>query len=242
MILYATLALCAAVTGVVVYRYDLYDREPFWLLGLCAALAAGAMSAAGRLESLAFQTWPPHGNASMALLAAVVEELAKLGVVAGIALVDRRHFNDPLDGLVYGSLAGLGAAVEESVAFLRSASHAPAVLPGSEVVRIAGHLVMGGLGAFGLGALRLSRPRAWAWVLTGWAAAVTLHFLWDWNSLRAITNRRALEALPAVGLMLGGLVVWRRLVTIGLGWSKAVFAAAPGEEARLVDRVKGNAA
>lgn len=26
MILYATLALCAAVTGVVVYRYDLYDR------------------------------------------------------------------------------------------------------------------------------------------------------------------------------------------------------------------------
>jgi RsiW-degrading membrane proteinase PrsW (M82 family) len=178
----------------------------------------------------------------MALLAAVVEELAKLGVVAAIALVDRRHFNDPLDGLVYGSLAGLGAAVEESVAFLRSASHAPTLLPGSEVVRIAGHLVMGGMGAFGLGALRLGRPRAWTWVLSGLAAAVTLHFLWDWNSLRAITNRRTLEALPAVGLMLGGLVVWRRLVTIGLRWSKAVFAAPPVEEARLVDRVKGNAA
>ena len=125
MILYATLALCAAVTGVVVYRYDLYDREPWWLLGACSALAAGAMTTAGRLESLVFRNWPAPGDAATALMAAAVEELAKLGVVAAIALVDRRDFNDPLDGLVYGSMAGLGAAVEESVAFLRGASPRP---------------------------------------------------------------------------------------------------------------------
>jgi RsiW-degrading membrane proteinase PrsW (M82 family) len=227
MILYATLALCAAVTGVVVYRYDLYDREPWWLLGVCAALGAGAMTTAGRLESLVFRTWPVPGDAITALLAAVLEELAKLGVVAAIALLDRRDFNDPLDGLIYGSVAGLGAAVEESAAFLRSATHAPVLLPGSELVRIAGHLVMGGIGAFGLGALRSKGPRAWVWLVGPFGAAVALHFLWDWMSLRSVPVQPALRALPAAALMLAGLVVWRKLVTLGLSWSRAVFVPGP---------------
>lgn len=224
MILYATLALCAAFTSVVVYRYDLYDREPWWLLVLCAALAAGAMTAVGRVEDLVFRTWPPRSDAHTALMAALLEELGKVAVVATIAFLDRRDFNDPLDGLVYGSVAGLGAAVEESVGFLRGAVHAPTLLPGSEVVRIAGHLVMGGIGAFGLGALRRERPRALAWVAGGFGAAVALHFLWDWMSLRAVPMPPAQRALPAAALMLGGLVVWRKLVTIGLYWSRAVFA------------------
>ena len=222
MILYATLALCAAFTGVVVYRYDLYDREPWPLLLLCATLGAGAMTTAGRVESVAFRSWPHQGDAATALLAAAIEELGKVGVVAAIALLDRRDFNDPLDGLIYGSVAGLGAALEESVGFLRGAAHTPALLPGSEVVRIAGHLVMGGIGAFGLGALRLRRPRAWAWLLSSFAAAVALHFLWDWMSLSPV--EQALQALRASALMLGGLLLWRRLVTIGLSWSQAVFA------------------
>ena len=226
MILYATLALCAAFTGVVVYRYDLYDREPWPLLLLCAALGAGAMTTSGRIESLVFRTWTPTGDATTALLAAVVEELGKLAVVAAIALLDRRDFNDPLDGLIYGSVAGLGAAVEESVGFLRGAAHAPTLLPGSEVVRISGHLVMGGIGAFGLGALRLRRPRAWGWVLSTFALAVALHFSWDWMSLGPAPGQ-AVQALRASALMLGGLVVWRRLLTVGLSWSRAIFAPGP---------------
>lgn len=160
-------------------------------------------------------------------MAAAIEELGKLAVVASIALLNRRDFNDPLDGLVYGSVAGLGAAVEESVGYLRGAVHAPTLLPGSEVVRIAGHLAMGGIGAFGLGALRWKRPRAWAWLLGSFGAAVALHFLWDWMSLRSVPVPPALRALPAAALMLTGLVVWRRLVAIGLNWSRAVFAPGP---------------
>ena len=228
MILYATLALCAAFTGVVVYRYDLYDREPWPLLLLCATLGAGAMSTAGRVESVAFRSWPQPGYAATALLAAAIEELGKVGVVAAIALLDRRDFNDPLDGLIYGSVAGLGAAVEESVGFLRGAAHGPTLLPGSEIVRIAGHLVMGGIGGFGLGALRLRRPRAWAWLLSSFAAAVALHFLWDWMSLSP-AREQALQALRASALMLVGLLLWRRPMTIGLSWSQAVFAPSLAE-------------
>jgi RsiW-degrading membrane proteinase PrsW (M82 family) len=229
MILYATLALCAASTGVLVYRYDLYDREPWWLLFLCATLGALAMTAAGRVESSIFRTWP-LGDPATSFLAAGLEELGKLGVVAAIARFDRRDFNDPLDGLIYGSLAGLGAAVEESFGFLHAAPRSPALLPGSEVVRIAGHLVMGGIGAFGLGPVRLERPRARAWLLGGFALAVALHFLWDWMSLDPVAGPQAIQALCASALMLGGLVIWRRLLTIGLAWSRAVFL--PGAGAR----------
>jgi len=231
VILYPMLGLCAAFTAIVVYRYDLYDREPWALLVLCAAAGALAMTAAGRVESSAFRIWPHLGDGAIALLAAMVEELGKLTVVAAVAVLARRYFNDPLDGLVYGSVAGLGAAVEESVGFLRGAAHAPALVPGSEVVRIAGHLVMGGIGAFGLGALRFARPRWPAWLLGSFSAAVALHFFWDWLSLEPATpHSEAVHALCASALMLLGLVVWRRLVAIGLSWSQAVFA--PG----LADR------
>ena len=110
--------------------------------------------------------------------------------------------------------------------FLRGAAHAPALLPGSEVVRIAGHLVMGGIGAFGLGPLRMGRPRAWGWLLSSLVAAVALHFLWDWMSLGPAPEQ-AIQALRASALMLGGLLAWRRLVAIGLSWSRAVFAPGP---------------
>ena len=235
MILYATLALCAVFTAVVVYKYDLYDREPWPLLFLCAALGAVAMTAAGRVESLAFRSWPRLGDGAIAFVAAAVEELGKLLVVTAIALLARRQFNDPLDGLIYGSVAGLGAALEESVGVLRGAAHAPLLLPGSEVVRISGHLVMGGIGAFGLGALRLKRPWAWGWLLSSFAAAGALHFLWDWLSLSPAPEQQAVQALRASALMLGGLVVWRRLVTIGLSWSQPVFAPGPSRAGAIVE-------
>ena len=219
------LGLCAAFLAIVVYRYDLYDREPWALLLLCAAAGGGAMTVAGRVESLAFRIWPHLGDGAIALLAAAVEELGKLAVVAAVAVLARRYFNDPLDGLIYGSVAGLGAAVEESVGFLRVRAHAPSLLPGSEVVRIAGHLVMGGIGAFGLGALRFSRPRWLGWLIGSFGVAVALHFLWDWVSLEPLApHREAVHVLTASVLMLGGLLVWRRLVAVGPAWSKAVFA------------------
>ena len=50
MILYSTLGLCALAAAVLVYRHDLYDREPLPLLGLTVALGAGAIGLAGRAE------------------------------------------------------------------------------------------------------------------------------------------------------------------------------------------------
>lgn len=51
MLLYAMLALCALLIGLLVYRYDLHDREPWQMLLLAVVMGAGGMFLAGASRS-----------------------------------------------------------------------------------------------------------------------------------------------------------------------------------------------
>jgi RsiW-degrading membrane proteinase PrsW (M82 family) len=191
------------------------------------------MAGAARVEDAVFGALVAPTPLGLAGAAALVEESAKLLVVAGFALFARRIFNDPMDGLIYGSLAGLGAALEEAVAVLRATPRAGALLPPEELVRLCGHLVFGGIAGFGVGAarLRLFRwPRALA---GGFVGASALHFGWDVIALRAemapLGPRR--EPLFAAGWMLLGLLLYGRLVVVASAWSQAIFS--PGVARRL---------
>ncbi len=230
MILYSTLGLCALAAAVLVYRHDLYDREPLPLLGLTIALGAGAIGLAGRAEEWTFAALRLASPREIAAVVALLEELGKLAVVTAIALLARRAFNDPMDGIIYGSMAGLGMAVEESVYCLRGST--AKLLPPEEVVRICGHLVMGGIGGFALGMARVRR-RGWPLAIpAGFAAAVGLHFGWDWLALSA-SARGFTEAQAglAVALMLGGMLAYGALLTIASHWSHALFS--PGSPERV---------
>ena len=242
MLLYAALFLCAAVVAIIVYRYDMHDREPPLLLALTVGLGMGAMWLAGKAQVFWLEQAPGGIGVSarntplVAFLAATHEEAGKALAVLAIALVFRRRFNDPMDGIIYGSFAGLGAAVEESIAVLRH-SDPVSLLPPAEVIRLLGHLVMGGIGGFGLG-LAFQRHRAWGWALAGsFLAAVLLHFVWDLIALPAndIRGTGAPAAptrghsLAAIAVMLAGLVVYGSLVAAGSRFSRRAFApGAPG--------------
>ncbi|MBX3356996.1 MAG: PrsW family intramembrane metalloprotease [Phycisphaeraceae bacterium] len=238
MLVYAMLAVSALVIAVIVYRYDLYDREPWWLLVVATALGAAGMWVAGRVQvmliSAAGSLAAEHFDTAMALVAATTEEANKILGVAVVAVCFRRWFNDPLDGLVYGSFAGLGAAILESVGVVSEAAH-EGVLPAHEVVRLAGHLVMGGIAGFGLGLWPFRRrgwngrhgPLPWVWAAAGcFLAAWTLHFLWDLVAFAAERRGRMTPMLTACAMtmMLGGLLLFRGLVGIGAARSRAVFA------------------
>jgi RsiW-degrading membrane proteinase PrsW (M82 family) len=207
-----------------VYRYDMYDREPAALLALTGVGGAAAMALLEAVEAALIPLLPPLGGAGPAAVAAVCEETAKLLVVAAIAVLARRHFNDPMDGVIYGSVAGLGAAVEESVAFLGDGTSG-AWLPPGEIVRLLGHLVMGGIGCFGLG-LVAGRRRGWPLALFGcWSAAVLLHFAWDWISLRPhALGAVSLPSVLAATLMVSGLLLYGALVASASARSRREFA------------------
>ncbi len=47
MLLYVTLALCALLAGLLVYRYDMYDREPWYMMVTAIVVGATAMWGTG---------------------------------------------------------------------------------------------------------------------------------------------------------------------------------------------------
>jgi RsiW-degrading membrane proteinase PrsW (M82 family) len=238
MIIYATLLVCALLAGVLVYRYDLYDREPVLLLLVVAAVGGALMYIAGWVQVMVLSSMgtlaAQNFNLWAALAAAVTEETAKVLAVVFIAVVFRRHFNDPMDGLIYGSLAGVGCAVEEAVGVLLRDGGAMA--PGEAPVRIMGHLVMGGIGGFALGLpLARPRPKMWAMAVVGsLGTAAALHMLWD---LIAFDARDLGRMMPghqagAVALMLAGMVIYGGMVVAASGMSRRTLD--PASRRRLL--------
>jgi RsiW-degrading membrane proteinase PrsW (M82 family) len=221
MLLYATLIACAGLFAWQVYRYDLKDREPVPALLLAACFGAAGMWLAGlvqlvimrELGNFAVVNW----TLCMSAAAAVTEEVAKFCAIVMVIGLRPRWFNDPLDGLIYGAFAGLGAAMLESVALL--AARPSGFLPATEPVRLAGHLVMGGIGGFGIAYLKLGR-RGWrSRLASGLFAAVGLHFAWDVVAFDAAARGEMTPGHTAASmlLMLAGFVSFRAMIRLAAG-------------------------
>ncbi len=224
ILLYSMLAVCGVLCVALIRRYDLHDREPWWAVLLAVALGAVAMFIAGRTQVWILSaggSWAARNfNLLMAICAGVTEEAAKALVVVMLAVVCRSIFNDPLDGLIFGALAGLGAALEESVVFLLHEQRA-GVLPGTEPVRLMGHLVMGGISGFGFGSLaRVGRssPATLArwWIPVGLGLGIGLHVLWDIVAFDAgdLGRMLAWHTASGMGLMAAGFVTFGLFVRI----------------------------
>lgn len=238
--LYGTLLVCAACIGWAAWRYDLYDREPLGPILVAVGAGAAFMWIAGHVQGwlISRTVDVAHelaGNALWATFAGVTEEIAKLTAVGVVFVTCRRHFNDPMDGLVYGAFAGLGAAIEESVFHLGFRVQS-GLLPAQEPVRLAGHLIMGGIGGFGVGMLALGRRTWWLWTIASLTGATVLHVLWDVVAFAA-ADRAAAGGTPlrkhivaGMMLMLLGMVVFRRLVEVGSRLSRRKFVSGPLSE------------
>jgi RsiW-degrading membrane proteinase PrsW (M82 family) len=152
MFIYLFVAACAVLLGWLVYRYDLYEKEPWYLLLLAAMLGFFAMWGLGYLEDQTHRVLSidERSLGAMALVAASHEEVAKMLLVVLIALLFRTHFNDPMDGLIYGAFAGLGMALEESLFYI-GVQGTDSGQFGTEPVRLLLHLLLGGLSGFAIG-------------------------------------------------------------------------------------------
>lgn len=226
--IYITLLVCAVLAGLLVYRYDLYEREPWWMIAIAILGGAGAMEFCGWWEDLTLE-WIGtniYAPTTIATVAATHEELARFIVVLLLAWLFRRQVNDPMDGLIYGSMVGLGMAVNESLFYLDLIPPRTSFLPPGEFVRLMGHLVMGGIGGFGVGVAVMRNRRAW-WVVPGCLAiAMLLHFLWDWIAFTSAQRpgREPLHIVGAISVMLFGLLFYGMLVVVGSDWSRRIFA------------------
>ncbi|MFZ4515442.1 MAG: PrsW family intramembrane metalloprotease, partial [Acidimicrobiia bacterium] len=109
---------------------DLFEKEPLWLVSIAflwGAIPAVVIALIGELAgSLAYSTLvsadPNNVDAvSAAVLAPVIEELAKGAFLALLFVAFRRQIDSPLDGLVIGATVGFGFAASENVVYLLGA-------------------------------------------------------------------------------------------------------------------------
>lgn len=224
MALYVALGLCALLAGLLVYRYDLYEREPWYMVVLAVFLGAVSMRLVGALELVSLVLVDSH--VAVAALAALHEEAARLAVVIAIAVVFPRQFNDPMDGIVYGSMVGLGMALEESFYLLGLLESPDVLLLPVEAVRLLGHLVMAGIVGFAIGLARVRAPQWPSQLARCLVVAFLLHFSWDWIALAAsdAASLTTLQTIASIALMLFGIVFYGSLVVAGSRLSKKMFA------------------
>lgn len=237
MLSYLVLALGGLLFGAMVYRYDMHEREPWWMF--VAAACAGALTMWGAFElELFIQDLAGASDQSLlkAALAGSLEELAKLAVPIAIALVIRKHFNDPMDGLVYGSLAGLGAALFEGAWwqwFAPSEGSSALAMHGPNAMRLLMHTLWGGIVGSALGLIVMKKP--WRITLARRLGLIMLiHFAWDYFVGFVAEQNNWHRLIAAV--LLGTSVVWYGLLVVQANkWSRSMHA--PTSKQRLVGRI-----
>ena len=87
------------------------------VLGAFSGVAAGAVEVWLRRHlPIAHNPWLAADEIAL-FIAAIPEEIAKVSVIAAIAL-RARHFDEPMDGVVYGTAVGLGFAALENLLYV----------------------------------------------------------------------------------------------------------------------------
>ncbi|MBX2852521.1 MAG: PrsW family intramembrane metalloprotease [Phycisphaeraceae bacterium] len=239
MFSYLVLALGGLLFGAMVYRYDMHEREPWWML--VGAAFAGALTMWGAFElELLIQDLAGASDRSAlkAVLAGTLEELAKLAVPVAVLLLMKKHFNDPMDGLIYGSLAGVGAAVFEGAWwqwFAPPQGSSVLAAHGPNAMRLLMHTLWGGVVGSALGLIVMKKP--WRQALTRRVALIMLiHFAWDFFLGFLPADEQTGWHRLIAALLVGVSIVWYGLLVVQANkWSRSLHA--PTSKQRLVGRV-----
>ncbi|MGA3057834.1 MAG: PrsW family intramembrane metalloprotease [Candidatus Limnocylindrales bacterium] len=190
--------LYAVPVAFLIYRLDLFEREPKALLA--AALIWGGVIATG-LAIYANEAWGSVvGKVApdialdwgAAIVAPPVEETLKLMGVVLLFLIVPEEFDGPLDGFVYGAMVGLGfTAVEDTMYFLMPVFASGVDQTGPVIdtffIRVIGgglygHVLFAGLTGMGFAYFATSRAalsRRIAGFGGCFAAAFLAHAFWD---------------------------------------------------------------
>jgi RsiW-degrading membrane proteinase PrsW (M82 family) len=155
-----------------VRRFDRVRPEPMWLVLATFALGCLSIVPAGLIEAglaklspwldpglvtMGGQAWAlPIAIPVFTLCIGAVEEGTKMLAAWSLA-GHRREFDEPVDGIVYGSAAALGFAAVENVKYFAIGRMAGTVISLRAFVSVPAHLFFGAIWGYALGQKLVSR-------------------------------------------------------------------------------------
>lgn len=185
------------------FRQDSSDKEPISLLATTFGLGVLAILPAAWLE-MPFRDMliAPAGSLSrlVTLIAAVglIEEASKLAAL--YPAYRSPAWNEPVDGIIYGSTAGLGFAAAENL--LYAATFGFEVLPLRAVFASLAHASFSGLVGFYLARVKLRGQSGWI-AIYGLLVAAVLHGFYNFVLID--------EAIPAAFAIPLVFLIYRHL-------------------------------
>ena len=189
------------------YSRDRYEKEPRRLILKTFLVAALLIIPVVIAELIGTLILPPLEDPLLLFLhflivVALVEESSKYAAVR-ISVYSSREFNEPMDGLVYGAIAGLGFAAPENLLYVLSRGAALGII--RAILSVPGHALWGAIIGYYLALQKFKADRDAG--IRGLALAVALHTIFDYglvafNSLVGI-------AIASVVAIAGWLLFFR---------------------------------
>lgn len=201
-----------------VYTRDRYEPEPRKLILKTFFVGAVMVVPVAFTEIVGRLILPLSDNLltiflHFLLVIALVEESSKY-VAVRVSAYGAREFNESMDGLVYGAIAGLGFAAPENVVYVLSRGLATGII--RAVLSVPGHALWGAIIGYYLARYKLG-IRGSSSSLEGLSYAIILHAVFDFSLV-------ALD--PIMGVTIA-------ILDVAFGWvvffrfTKAALAAGP---------------
>jgi len=226
---------------VVIYRFDRYEREPWWLVLLTFLYGAiGAIVLGVLLSLMVIMVADKNDDFSFgaSIVAPLCEEPSKALIVYLLLLT--RHFDNTTDGLIYGAASGLGFAMTEN--FLYFVQGDTGVMEDWEKLVLLRSLFSAlmhcaATATFGavLGRFRY-RGGLKQWLiapLIGLSIAVALHMAFNTALVQSAMQEDEQVAYLAFGLIPIAAITLFTLTMISLGREHRMLAAELREEAAV---------
>ncbi len=208
-----------------VRRFDRARPEPIWLVVATFALGGLSVIPAGLVEiacaaatpwldpsvmTLGGQAWAlPIAILVFSLVIGVAEEGSKFLGAWSLAR-HRREFDEPIDGIIYGSAASLGFAAVENVKYFAIGRMSGVVIAVRAFVSVPAHLFFGAIWGYALGRQLVSKKVS---VLAFFVLAAVAHGTFD--ALLSTDGMQLAATLLVLGLAFGFVAMLQSALRYG---------------------------
>lgn len=201
--------LLAVVPGLAIawfiYRIDKYEREKFFPLTL--AFLLGMLITLPIMEAQKWfftMGWEQSASLFPALFVSFILVSLPEETVKFLALLfssaHKRHFNEPLDGIVYSVMISMGFATLENIYYALEFGMPTTAL--RALTAVPAHAVFAAMMGYYVGKATFQTQKKRSLLLKGWAVAITVHGIYDFFIIQEIYDALALLAIVTLTISL----------------------------------------